>query len=630
MFDGAGGIGRCRSRGVAKAPLAHGRMGAGYMISLSGTGRSALAILSAATIASGASPAAAQVAAGGAPTREEINRTPTTATPRGPSRLTVESKIERAPCPLADPRFAGVTTTVSEVVFDNLRVVSPELLRPAYEGFVGKTVPIAAVCEIRDAAATILRREGYLAAVQVPPQRIENGVLHFDVLMAKIVQIQVRGDAGKSERLIAGYLEALKGEEVFNERTAERYLLLARDLPGYDVRLTLRPAGTKPGEVLGEVTVVRTPIAIDANIQNYGSRDVGRFSGLLRGEAYDLLGSGDRLTLGFFSTSDFTEQKVLQAGYDMRVGREGLALSGRFTYAWTKPNLGALADIRSRTLLGSVEASYPFVRGQTANLRGALGVDLINQTVQLPADARTRDRLRVAYARFDLDATDPASIGALAGYSSAEPRWRAAGSLELRQGLSFAGASKGCGPIPYSACFVTGAVPPGRVDGRPDATVIRFVGTGEFRPLPKIAFSLSPRGQYASKALFSFEEFSAGNYTAGRGYDPGSLIGDDGLGVQAEVRVGSLLPRSRSDIAVQPYAFFDHAWVWNKNGPAAPAFPDPQQLSSVGGGVRASLGVAARVDVAVAVPLDRVALQTRRGDTRLLVSLTTRLWPWAR
>jgi hypothetical protein len=399
-----------------------------YMVSLSGTGRSALAMLSAATIASGANPAAAQVATGGAPTREEINRAPTTATPRAPSRLTVESQIERAPCPLADPRFAGVTTTVTQVVFNNLRVVSPELLRPAYEGLLGKTVPIAAVCEIRDAAATILRREGYLAAVQVPPQRIENGVIHFDVLMAKIVQIQVRGDAGKSERLIAGYLEALKGEEVFNERTAERYLLLARDLPGYDVRLTLRPAGTKPGEVLGEVTVVRTPVAIDANIQNYGSRDVGRFGGLIRGEAYDLLGFGDRLTLGFFSTADFTEQKVLQAGYDMRVGREGLTLSGRFTYAWTKPDLGALADIRSRTLLGSAEASYPFVRGQTANLRGALGVDLVNQTVELPANARTRDRLRVAYARFDFDATDPASISGLAGFSSAEPRWRTAGT----------------------------------------------------------------------------------------------------------------------------------------------------------------------------------------------------------
>jgi hemolysin activation/secretion protein len=598
------------------------------MISALGTGRTAILFLSAAAAATG--PAAAQVAAGGPPTREEINRVPVSPAPRGQSRLTVDGEVERSPCPLADPRFAGVTVTISQVVFDNLRVVSPDLLRSSYESFVGKTVPIATVCEIRDAAATILRREGYLAAVQVPPQRIENGVVHFDVLMAKVVQIQVRGDAGRSERLIAGYLEALKGEEVFNEKTAERYLLLARDLPGYDVRLTLRPAGTKPGEVLGEVTVVRTPVVLDMNIQNFGSRDVGRFGGLVRGEAYDLLGLGDRLTLGLFSTADFKEQQVFQSGYDMRVGREGLTLSGRFTYAWTRPDLGATADVRSRTLIGSLEASYPFVRSQATNLRGAIGMDLINQNVRLPAGARTQDKLRVAYARFDVDAIDRASIGQLAGYSGNEPRWRAAASLELRQGIDGLGASDGCGPVPYSACFVTGARPPGRLDGRPDATVARLTGQFEFRPMPNIAFTLSPRAQYASKALFSFEEFSAGNYTAGRGYDPGSLIGDDGLGFQAEFRFGTLVPRSRKSVSLQPYAFFDQAWVWNKNGPAAPPFTDPQKLSSAGGGLRASIGDIARLDVAVAEPLSKVGLQTRRSDTRVLVSLTTRLLPWTR
>ena len=150
--------------------------------------------------------------------------------------------------------------TITGATFDNL---GPRLARRAAPRLCGVSRQGPAdrgVCEIRDAAATILRRKGYLAAVQVPAQRIENGVVRFDVLMAKLVAVQVRGDAGRAERLIAGYLERLTGEEVFNEREAERYLLLARDLPGYDVRLTLRPAGTAPGEVIGEVTVVRTPV----------------------------------------------------------------------------------------------------------------------------------------------------------------------------------------------------------------------------------------------------------------------------------------------------------------------------------------------------------------------------------
>ncbi|MDB5718276.1 MAG: putative hemolysin activation/secretion protein [Sphingomonas bacterium] len=597
------------------------------MISLADTGRLTLFLGS---LAGAAMPANAQVAAGGPPTREEITRAPVG--PRTPpaSRLTVEGGIERAPCPLADPRFADVTVTLSQVMFDNLRVVSPEILRPAYESLLGRSVPIAAVCEIRDAAATILRREGYLAAVQVPAQRIEDGIVHFDVLMAKLVQIQVRGDAGRSERLIAGYLDALKRDEVFNEKNAERYLLLARDLPGYDVRLTLRPAGTVPGEVLGEVTVARTPFAVDANIQNYGSKEVGRFGGLIRGEAYGLLGVGDRLSLGYFSTADFKEQQVLQGGYDMRVGSEGLTLGGRLTYAWTRPDLGGGADIRSRTLLGSFEGSFPFIRAQAITLRGAMGLDLINQRVRLPAGLRTQDRLRIYYARLDLDAIDRRSIGNIGGYSTAEPRWRIAGSLELREGLSFLGASDGCGPAPYARCFTAGAVPPSRIDGRADAIVVRLIGQLEYRPVPLITFALSPRAQVATKPLFSFEEFSAGNYTVGRGYDPGSLVGDSGAGFQLEIRVGSLAPRTRTGFSIQPYAFYDQAWVSNKNGPAAPVANDPQELSSIGAGLRATIGDFGRLDVALAKPLDRVGLQTRRGDARLLVSLTTRLWPWAR
>ena len=59
-----------------------------------------------------------------------------------------------------------------------------------------------------------------------------------------------------------------------------------------------------------------------------------------------------------------------------------------------------------------------------------------------------------------------------------------------------------------------------------------------------IAFSLSPRAQYSDDPLFAFEEFSGGNYTAGRGYDPGIITGDSGFGFQSEVRIGSVTPET--------------------------------------------------------------------------------------
>jgi hemolysin activation/secretion protein len=560
------------------------------------------------------------------PTREEIQRAPVSPTAPPTGRISIEGDVERAPCPLSDPAYANVRVTLSQVQFDGLGPVDPAVVQPAYADAIGKTLAIAEVCEIRDRAATLLRRAGYLAAVQVPAQRIENGVVHFDVLLAKLVGIQVRGDAGASEGIIQRYLSAIQRQPVFNVIEAERYLLLARDLPGFDVRLALRPAGTVPGEVIGEARVVRVPFELDANVQKYGSHEVGRWGGTLQLRLNGLLGIGDRTTLGVFSTAQTREQTVVQGGEEIRIGGNGLSFSLDGNYAWTRPSLGPTIDLRSRTFSATAQLRYPIVRRQSHDLYASGGLDFINQTSRLSALPLTRDRLRVAFARLDYDAVDPKSIASNVGYSFAEPRWRFAGGVELRQGLDLFGASDGCGAAPFTACSVVGAVPPSRIEGDPTAFVSRAYAVAEVRPIPHLAFSLQPRVQYAPHALLSYEEFSAGNYTIGRGYDPGTIIGDSGVGFRSEVAYGSLVPRTAKSLAWQAYGFFDAAWIWNKD--SASNGIDPEKLQSAGGGVRLAYGDRFQVDGTVAVPLRRAGLQTQRGDTRFLLTLTTRLLPW--
>jgi hemolysin activation/secretion protein len=560
------------------------------------------------------------------PTREEVQRAPVRPPAEARSRLTVEGGIERAPCALADEAYRDVRFPVRSVSFEGLREVQPDALRAAYQEFVGTEQPVAVICEIRDRAATILRNAGYVAAVEVPEQRIADGNVQFQVLMAKLVGIRVRGDAGNAERTIAAYLERLTEQEVFNRHTAERYLLLAGDLPGYDVRLSLRSAGAGRGEVIGEVAVLRTPGRVDFNVQNFGSRDLGRWGGLLRGEFYGLTGLGDRTSVALFSTADFQEQQTLQLGHDFRVGGEGLTLSGQFTYAWAEPGLAdPNFNVKARTLLATAEASFPFVRRQAETVRGAIGLDFIDQRVSFNGIPLSRDHLRVGFIRFDLEGIEPGSLGGFGGFSAAEPRWRGSATLQLRQGFDIFGASEDCGPA-FARCRVPGVVPPSRIEGDPTATVLRFEAYGEYRPVPNITFALGSRLQYSGEALLSFEEYSAGNYTVGRGYDPGTLLGDRGAGIQAELRFGSIIPKAIDALAVQPYVFVDRATVWNED---VQTVGGRQTLTSVGGGVRAVYGDRGQLDVVLAAPLDRAGLQTERGDVRLLVSLTTRLWPWS-
>jgi len=555
------------------------------------------------------------------PTREEITRpVQPTPPPRRPT-LEVEGGIERAPCALSGPEYQNIRLTLRTVDFEGLRGLNASELAPAYASYVGREQPIAIVCEIRDRAATILRNAGYIAAVQVPEQRIDNGVVHFRVLMAHLTQVRVRGNATGAEEAIAGYLNQLTKDEVFNRYEAERYLLLASDIPGYTVRLTLRPAGTSPGDVIGDVTVQHTPAYVDFNVQNGGSHALGRWGGVLRGQVYGLTGLGDRTTLALYSTADFHEQQTVQLAEDIRIGSEGLTLGGAFTYAWARPHVPD-ADIKARTLIGTMEVGYPFVRRQSHTLRGSIGMDYINQDVKLDGIDLTRDRLRVVFARLGLDALS--SDFSNPGFTSAEPRWRATALLEMRQGLDILGASPFCGSD-GSGCS-SGHIPASNVEGRPTATVFRSTLYGELRPIPHLTFALGAQAQYAWKPLLSFEEFSAGNYTVGRGYDPGALLGDRGWGTQAEIRAGSRVPVSAKKPAFEGYAFWDHAKIHNLDRLIDIA--GREHLNSVGGGARISFDRFA-LDAALAFPLTRIGIDNRRPPIRFLVSLTSRLWPWS-
>ena len=491
--------------------------------------------------------AQAQVVPPLAPTREEVARPAPERPEEARARLTVEGDVERAPCALDRPEYRDIRFTLSDVQFDNLRGLPAEALRPAFAPFVGQEHPVAIICEIRDRAATILREAGYVAAVEVPEQRIADGTVRFEVLMARLVGLRVRGDAGRAERTIAGYLGQLTEREVFNRYEAERYLLLAGDLPGYNVRLALRSAGQARGEVIGEVIVQHTPTLVDFTVQNLGSSELGRWGGLVRGQFFGLTGLGDRTILAFYSTPDFDEQQTIQVAHDFRLGSDGLALGGQFTYSWARPDLGDPAiDIESRTLFATVEATYPFLRRQAQTLRGSLGLDYIDQDVEFSDIPLNRDRLRVAFARLTYDALGLAANDPR--YRPVEPRWRIGGSLEPGRASAFR-RQRACGPTWSPA-------------SRP--AWYRRRGSKAIRPPPSCAAppgsigpiraSRSPLRHAASSdhPLFSFENIPRQLYGRTRLYRARYRRLGIGFG---QLRYGTLFPRDPEAFTVEPFVF---------------------------------------------------------------------------
>ncbi|WP_447764571.1 ShlB/FhaC/HecB family hemolysin secretion/activation protein [Sphingopyxis panaciterrae] len=335
---------------------------------------------------------------------------------------------------------------------------------------------------------------------------------------------------------------------------------------------------------------------------------------------------GDLTTASFYASGDPKEQKVVQLAHEFRVGGEGLRFGANYTYAWTRPDIAAL-PIKSNTQIVSLFAAYPVILSQAQRLTVAGGLDIIDQDIGLGPVPINRDRLRVLNLRLDAGWIDEASVAGRNGYSAAEPRFSYTTSFEARKGMNLLGASSDCGPT-GAACFLPGRIPLTRVEGKPDAFLIRANANAEWRPAKQFTLSAAPRAQWASDPLLAYEEFSGGNFTVGRGFDPGTIIGDHGVGVAFEARYGSFVPANTKSFAIQPFAFFDAGWVWNKD--RAFAGLNPQKLYSAGGGVRVAYGDVARVDVTLAVPLNRAGFLTERPDPRLLVSLTTQFGVRAR
>lgn len=549
-------------------------------------------------------------------------------TPR--TTLTIDGGLERGTCALDNPAMADIRVTLSEVTFVGAEAVTGVDLAETYQPYLGRELPLSVLCDIRARATAALAEAGYLAAVEIPEQRLTGGAAQLRVVLGRLTALRVRGEAGPSQALLARYLQPLVGQPVFNVRDAERRLLLADDIPGLDVRLSLRAAaGGQPGDLIGEVAVLRRPTEVNVNVQNYGSHELGRFGGLVNARLYDLTGNGDVTSLTAFTTHDFSEQQTLQASHDLLVGSDGLQLGGQVTLGWARPSLGIAGfDVKADTLFAGVHAAYPFVLTQAARLTGSAGLDVVNQDVTANTALLSRDHGRTVWARLAMSETDRASLSRQNGYTPFEPRWRLGLSGEVRQGVAILGANRDCRGAPL-ACTAINKVP-SRIEQDPTALLLRAELEGEYRPVPAFAIVVRAQAQLTNDPLPAFEELTGGNYAIGRGYDPGAISGDRGVAGTVEFRLGSLVPRGANGFAAQPYAFIDAARVSDRDPSQRGSNPD--SLASAGGGVRFAWAHGMQGDLTVAVPLhnpDTRRLGGRpRGDVRVLLSLTSRLLPW--
>ena len=526
------------------------------------------------------------------PSREELNPA-ARITPAPARERDLFAQEPAGPCPL---RGSTLTFTLKSVEFHGVTALSADQLRSAYADLIGQSIPVSSICDIRDHAATLLFNRGVLARVDIPPQHIAEGALKLEVIEAHVVNVRVRGDAGRAQVAVERYLDKLRGMTPFDMRKAQRYLLLASDVPGVQVRAAVRPsANGERGAVDLDINVTAQAVDLVANVQNLESKSIGRFGGLLRLDVNSLTNLGDRTSVVGYHTLDSNEQGVIQLLEEARLGAEGLIARGSLVYGETRPG-GAIAnlDLKSTSFVAEAELAYPLVRLRRRNVNLAVGFDDVDESTDAAGSLLYRDKLRVFYGRVDGD--DRLDLLSRAIQLS--------GSLTLRKGVDGLGASDR-----YSSTLT-------RPDGEPDAWLVRGSGRAATTLFGAFQLSNQVQAQYSPDPLFDYEQIALGDLTIGRGYDPAVVLGDSGFSDATELRYGPV--QLHPLVLAQPYVFYDIGYIHDN----ADAVVKNRTLTSAGLGVLFRLANRINVDLTYAKPFQAPLPGQPRPTPRLLVNIT--------
>ncbi|HPM68400.1 MAG TPA: ShlB/FhaC/HecB family hemolysin secretion/activation protein [Piscinibacter sp.] len=423
-------------------------------------------------------------------------------------------------------RFTGVSGATN---------VPEAELQAAVAGKIGQSVTFSDLEQLAAKASAVYRKHGYaLVQVFVPVQEVVDGQVTFNVSEGALgnVSIEVAEGAPVQQERVAKTLAVLEPGKPLNGQRYERAMLLLSDLPGIKPQSAIS-AGAVTGTTDLTVKVgERDRVQYGLELDNFGSRDSGRYrvTGSLRWASP--FERGDNLDLRVMLAQGM-HTAFGRLSYETPVGYTGLRLGGGI--ARVQYELGGPFAALEPTGVGNVadvSFSYPLIRQRTTNLflRGALdNKDLTDRFEAVGFESRKRIRgisLGIALEKRDT------WLGG--GYTSVNAQaYR--GTLDIRDAMSEAFDKP---PFGYGT------------EGSFGKLTVQFARLQYV--MPKLSLYVGGGLQRASKNLDTYEKLSLGGPKAVRAYATGEVLADDGWLATTELRY-ALKPEASL------FAFYDAA-----------------------------------------------------------------------
>ena len=472
------------------------------------------------------------------------------------------------------------------------------LLVTAYQPYIGKKVSQADLAAISAAVGDIYREAGFhLSRAMIPPQDIQNGQLHLQVVEGSITEVALKGD-GAEQFGVRPMLDAVLAERPSRLSTLERQLLLINGRPGVRIEDTaLEEIGAASGHFRLIVSLKTWHLFTSVGVDNLGSSSVGPWQSYGTAAFNSYLAPGDSLVVNLSTTPGDPRQLAFgRLSYEAPVGTDGARIGASGYYSEVRPGdfrrlfndniktewfeiRGSIVPLQSQKSSLILTAAAGFSNVYENDIFGPIYADHI-RTVSLTSDYRLQD-----YFGGNNYLT-----------------------VNYRQGIDVFGASH-----------------------RGDDYLSREGASGKFSALnfwftryqtlsDAWSLKLASAGQTASGPLFTSQQFYLGGLAFGRGYGSAEISGDNGIAGSVELRFDQKTSYQYLS-GYQLYGFVDTGLAWNDGYRPS----DGLSLTSAGGGVRFFLTEGLQADIGAAAPLSYRAPDNPGRGARVLFSLTSAL-----
>lgn len=484
--------------------------------------------------------------------------------PRPSTTIKVPTLDRQGPPPDAEK----IRFKLTAVEIDGNSVLSDDQLMGSFQPLIGQEVSLAQMFAASNEITRMYVRAGYaLSLAFVPAQEVKNGVVRVRVIEGFIADVEFRDERTFHSKLWNGFAQRLMASRPLRTADLERYLLLANDMAGVEVKSVFERMDGDPGATRLVMMIERKLFDAGIEANNRGSKAIGPVRVQVQGALNNLIGAEERISLFGVRVPDGEELAYVAGRFDVPLTSDGLAFGFDIARSHSKVGTPSLIilDYQTDGWTGSFGLTYPWIRSRAQNLYFSAGVAYKDLIAEIISTEFTHDTMTMIVLGADYDTHD---------------RW--GGLLQakatLHVGLDVFDATQSNDPkgsrLGASGEFI-----------RLDANVSRLQSLGRW-PWLQIYGELA--AQIADGALLVSEQCGYGGGHIGRAYDPYEIAGDHCLKGLAEVRYDLPINGWGDKWALnmaQLYGLADFGYVL-KSGDLLPGENRDEVGASLGLGVR--------------------------------------------